>query len=459
MRSLAVLLLLALPGRAAETLAGAATGDITPKVGTPMAGYYHARGSAGTHDPLTARALVIERNGVKVALVVLDLIHTTHAMTDDTRKLVEAATGIPGANVMLSATHSHTGPVVLDGRPRNESLGGAHPLTREYGAELPAKIAAVVKAADAAKVPVKVSHAIGREENLAFVRRFHMADGTVGWNPGKLNPKVLRPTATADPAVPVVVFETLDGDPVATYVNFALHLDTVGGDYHSADYPYALRKCLADTKGDAMVTLFANGCCGDVNHINVNSAAPQKGHGEAARIGTRLAAEVLRTYDRLAPIADGPLKVSREVVELELAPFDPATVEAAKQTVAKVSADAKPLPPFLEQVKAYQTADVSDRLGKPLLGEVQVVTLGPDLAFVSLPGEVFVELGLSLKAASPFKNTVVAELANGTVGYVPSRTAYPHGNYEVISARCKAGSGERLIDSALVQLRAQFKTP
>ena len=172
-----------------------------------------------------------------------------------------------------------------------------------------------------------------------------------------------------------------------------------------------------------------------------------------------MAAEVLRTYDRLEPIKDGPLKVSREVVELDLAAIDPATVEAAKQTIAKVSADAKPLPPFLEQVKAYQIADVSDRLGKPLAAEVQVVTLGPDLAFVALPGEVFVELGLSLKAASPFKNTIVAELSNGTIGYVPTRTAYPHGNYEVISARCKAGSGEKLVDAALVQLRTQFKTP
>ncbi len=461
MRSLALFLLLtvAVPAGAVETLAGAATGDITPKAGTPMAGYYHARGSEGTHDPLTARALVIERNGVRVALVVVDLIHTTHAMTDETRKLVEAATGIPAGHVMLSATHSHTGPVVLDGRPRNESLGGANPLTREYGAELPAKIAAVVKAADAGKVPVKVSHAVGREDNLAFVRRFHMADGTVGWNAGKMNPKILRPTATPDPAVPVVVFETLDGHAVATYVNFAMHLDTVGGVYHSADYPYALRKSLADVKGDAMVTLFTTGTCGDVNHINVNSAVPQKGHGEGARIGTRLAAEVLRTYDRLEPIKDGPLKVSREVVELDLASIDPATVEAAKQTIAKVSVDAKPLPPFLEQVKAYQIADVSDRLGKPLAAEVQVVTLGPDLAFVALPGEVFVELGLSLKAASPFKNTIVAELANGSVGYVPTRTAYPHGNYEVISARCKAGSGEKLVDAALVQLRTQFKTP
>ena len=72
-------------------------------------------------------------------------------------------------------------------------------------------------------------------------------------------------------------------------------------------------------------------------------------------------------------------------------------------------------------------------------------------------GEIFVQLGLDIKAGSPFKNTVIAELANGAIGYVPNRVAYPQGNYEVISARCGIGSGEKLVDSALKQLRVQFK--
>ena len=89
----------------------------------------------------------------------------------------------------------------------------------------------------------------------------------------------------------------------------------------------------------------------------------------------------------------------------------------------------------------------------PLLGEVQVITFGDELAVVGLPGEIFVELGLALKKASPFKHTFIAELANGSVGYVPNAEAYPQGAYEVVSARGAPGSGEKLIEVAGKLLR------
>jgi hypothetical protein len=85
-----------------------------------------------------------------------------------------------------------------------------------------------------------------------------------------------------------------------------------------------------------------------------------------------------------------------------------------------------------------------------------VISLGDDLAWVSLPGEIFVELGLQIKRGSPFKQTMIAELANGAVGYIPNRVAYPQGNYEVMSSRVAEGSGEKLVDEALRQLRGQF---
>jgi hypothetical protein len=96
---------------------------------------------------------------------------------------------------------------------------------------------------------------------------------------------------------------------------------------------------------------------------------------------------------------------------------------------------------------------VTARQGKPLEAEVQVIALGDQLAWVALPGEIFVELGMAIKQASPFPYTIVAELANGSVGYVPSRKAYPEGAYEVVSARCAAGSGEMLVDAALRMLK------
>ena len=71
------------------------------------------------------------------------------------------------------------------------------------------------------------------------------------------------------------------------------------------------------------------------------------------------------------------------------------------------------------------------------------------VAVVALPGEIFVELGLALKKASPFKHTFIAELSNGSIGYIPNQEAYPQGNYEIVSARGEAGSGEKLVEVAL----------
>lgn len=77
-----------------------------------------------------------------------------------------------------------------------------------------------------------------------------------------------------------------------------------------------------------------------------------------------------------------------------------------------------------------------------------MIALGDQLAWVGLPGEIFVELGKAIKIASPFPYTIIAELANGSIGYVPDRKAYPEGAYEVISTRCAPGGGEALVAAA-----------
>ena len=105
--------------------------------------------------------------------------------------------------------------------------------------------------------------------------------------------------------------------------------------------------------------------------------------------------------------------------------------------------------PFLDQVFAYKVLDVAERNGQPLEAEVQVIVLGQEVAWVALPGEIFADLGLSIKAVSPFRQTFVVELANGSLGYIPNRSAYAEGQYEVVSARCAEGSGEMLVNAAL----------
>ena len=118
---------------AAENLrVGAAASVITPPAGTPMAGYYFERAAEGVHDDLYAKALVLEQGGTKAALVSLDLISTPLGLVESARKEIERTTRIPGRNVMISATHAHTGPVLAGRGLRDDALGAGNDLVRRY---------------------------------------------------------------------------------------------------------------------------------------------------------------------------------------------------------------------------------------------------------------------------------------------------------------------------------------
>jgi hypothetical protein len=446
--ALSLALVSAAPTVAAELRVGAAAEVITPPVGTPMDGYYSPRQAEGVDDDLYAKAIVIERDGVKAALVVCDLITMPHRVTDEARRLIATSpAAIPGEHVMISATHTHTGPSLLRGSTRDPAEGEVGARAKAYTDSLPALIAKAVQRADANLAPARVQAGVGHKEGISFNRRYVMKDGSIGWNPGKLNPKIVRPTAGIDPAVAVVYFDTADDahKPIATHVNFALHPDTVGSSRISADYPGALAAALAKAKGPDMLTVFANGACGDINHIDVSTDRKQQGIEEARRIGTALGEEVIKTYEKLSPVVGGPVRARREVLPLPLAEVKPEEFEAARDAVLKPGKARM----SMDRVKAFKVLDVAARKGKPLDAEVQVIALGDDVAWVALPGEIFVELGLDLKKRSPFKHTIIVELANGSVGYVPTKRAFAEGNYEPVSARCAPGSGEMIADAAV----------
>jgi hypothetical protein len=446
MRCLLAVLLFASSAVAAELKVGAAAVVINPPPGTPLAGYYSERGAKTVLDDIYSKAIVLEVGDTKAALVVCDLITIPRHIVTEARRQVEAATGIPAAHVMISATHTHTGPALVRESALDELVGASSELGRRYTEQLPALIARSVAVAQKKLAPARASTALGKEDGISFNRRFHMKDGTVSWNPAKRHPGIVRPAGPIDPDVGVVYFDSPKNAPVATYVNFALHPDTVGGEGVSADYPGVLAKLLGGFRGPDMVTVFANGCCGNINHRDIHWLDTQKGPREAHRIGTLLAGAVLRTTPHLKPLTAGALRVKSETVELPLAPITEADVAAARDVVKRVK---DPKTKFLEKVKAFQVLDVAARNGKTWEVEVQVIALGDDLAWVSLPGEIFVELGLAIKKASPVRHTLLAELANGSIGYIPDRGAYPQGNYEVVSARCAEGSGEMLVEAAL----------
>jgi hypothetical protein len=442
--------------RAADLRVGVAATDITPPLGIPLAGYYHARGADGVLDPLHSKAVVLEFGGVRAAIVTLDLISVTRAITDAARAEIEQATGIRGAHVLIAATHTHTAPELSGRGRRSASQGGEKSLSAEYTESLPAKIAESVRLANDRLQPAQLLAAKTRCEGLTFNRRYFLRDGTVGWNPGKLNQNIVLPAGPSDPEVGILYVEKPDArgpaQAIATCVNFAMHSDTTGGNKISADWPGALSRVLAGYHGTDHLTLVTLGACGNLNHLDTAWRWPQSTPIEPHRIATVLGAAVLQAYKELQPVALGPLRVQSERVELALPEVTPAQVEEAKATLAVTKDDRGAN--FMKQVRSYRTLDVAGREGRPHRVEVQVVALGRDVAWVSLPGEVFVELGLAIKKRSPFPHTQVVELANENIGYIPDRRSYAEGNYEPESARCAPGSGEKLVETAVALLTA-----
>ncbi len=440
---------------AATPRVGAASVKITPPVGTPMAGYYYERGVDKIHDDLYAKALVIENGGDKVAIVTCDLIGVSAEIVAEVRKLVQAAASIDAEHIMISATHAHTGPVIPSFKMRYNPTGKSGEILAAYIATLPGLIAQSILEANKALQPGRVSLGRGHEESISFNRRYFMTDGTVAWNPGKLNPKIIRPAGPIDPEVVVLYSETLTGKPVSTYVNFALHLDNVGGTEISADLPFTLSNILGKFKGEEMITTFSQGCSGNINHVNVKNNLPQKGHEEARRIGTVLAGEIIKTYTKLSPVNIQAIKAVREIVKLPLPDVSPAEIPAAQQITARFGK--QDAAPFFDFVKAFKVIEVYERKGKPIDAEIQVFALSDSFAVVSLPAEIFTELGMYIKSRSPFANTMIVELANGSLGYIPDRKAYIEGSYEPWSSRVAPGSGEILVEKALDMLNAMKK--
>jgi neutral ceramidase len=442
----AVALVVVAPLLGAPLRLGRGSVKITPPAGIPMAGYYSIRLAEGTHNDLYAKAIVLEEGEKKAALVACDLVSLDADIVAAARAQIQEATGIPADSVMVSATHSHTGPL-LNRRFLKNVEGAPLKLAQQYRAALPGKITEAVRLAAGALAPARAWTGLGQEDSLSFYRRFLMKDGSVRFNPGKLNPDIVQPMGSIDPDVALVYFDTPEGHPQALYVNFALHLDTVGGMQFSADYPYTLSKLMGKLRGPEMLTLFTIGAAGNINHIDVKSKEPQKGHTEAQRIGTVLSGEVLKTLARLKKEEGESLQWAREVVRLPLPFHDAAEVEKARQVAAQFG---QPNPPaFLDMVHAMKVIEVAERKGAPLEAEVQVVSYGSGIAWVGLPGEIFVELGVAIKKASPFGQTIIVELANGNISYVPTRKGFNEGGYEAISARCAAGCGEVLAETAI----------
>jgi hypothetical protein len=445
------------PLAAAPTLkAGVSVVDITPPIGWRMCGYFYERVSTDTHDPLLARTIVFEQNRERYALVFCDLIGIEGDLATTARQRAAKRADVPVDHILICATHSHTGPLysgslrqhLHDAAVAKEGLDFRERV--DYPDVLAERLADGIAQAVRHLQPVTLETGRTEQRGLAFNRRFHMTDGTVVFNPGKTNPAIVRPAGPVDTSVGLVLLRnSKNSAPLASITAFALHCDTVGGTQFSGDYPRYLELELQRRFGTSFVSCFGNGPCGDINHINVNDPLPQKGHTEAARIGTVLGETVFTSVRALTPAKPSFAAVTSKV----FAPLQTNTVEEIAGARAKMPLVGTRKLKFLEEVDVCRILDLAlwNQTRRAL--EVQTFRLSDDTAIVGLPGEVFTDLGMAIKAASPFKNTLVIELCNDNIAYVPTQRAFVEGSYEIVNSRVAPGGGEILVETAVRLLK------
>ncbi|MCA9187660.1 MAG: neutral/alkaline non-lysosomal ceramidase N-terminal domain-containing protein [Pirellulaceae bacterium] len=432
---------------------GVAVRDVTPPVPYRMSGYFSERVSTGIRDPLQAKAIVFRQSQASAALVFCDLIGISRDVSHAARRSASKRSGIPYENIAIIATHSHTGPLYFGAlrkmlHDRSVATLGTDPYeTTDYSAELVEHLVQVIEQAQRALAPSALASGSCELQGLSFNRRFFMKDGTVRFNPGQLNPEIVRPCGPIDPEVTVIAFQKVkEAQPFAGLSSFALHLDTVGGTEYSADYPRFVEEHLRESFGSQFHSLFGTGTCGDINHIDVSTSTRPSTEEIGKRLGQHVEA-CLR--DELA-IDSTRLAVRSRSVEVPLQVYSPEEISEAASTLSELGLRKIA---FLDSVKAYKIMALQLRGGATIQLEVQVFQLGDETAIVTLPGEVFVEFGLAIKQASPFKRTLVIELANDAPGYIPTQKAFVEGSYETVNSRIATGGGEAMVKLAIEMLR------
>lgn len=212
--------------------------DITPPVGIPMDGYIdRSSPSKGIHDRLYSRVLVLRMGGKTAAIVSCDLCWLGSTTVSEVRRKARAA----GADeVLVAATHTHSGPAVAD------LIAGPTTLGTDYILSLPDLIAGAIESASERLQPVTAEVKVG-DAGLSVNRRLS--------------------SLPVDPAVVTLTFKDDGGRPVAGVVNYSCHPTVLGPTNRkiSADYPGRVAELIEESHGGGFVSLFLNGACGDVN--------------------------------------------------------------------------------------------------------------------------------------------------------------------------------------------------
>ena len=398
-----------------DLLVGAAEVDITPPVGTALAGSLKPRTSVGIDDPLTVKAIVLESRGVRLAYGLVDLIKLLRKQGDEAVALAAERTTIPPDHVVWAASHTHTGPYT--GPIFGSEEGG---VDAEWLATVPEKFALAVGQANAARRPARMSRLRGYCHDVGHNRRLRFKGGreinTWLLHRGEEELQCLGAAGPVDPEVGILCFDDAEGQPIAVLWHYTLHTNTNFGPRFSADYPGVVAARLRDRYGAGVVPIFLPGAFADIN-------TPGPRYRE---VGNRLADVILAQLEGRKP-RDGAIAVGALKKEVTVPYRDFAADQEQRIRESQ-------WPPESQEVFRRELEILRKQGETEAATILQAWRIG-EVGFASVPGELFVEWGIQLKARSPFPWTYPVELGGDCLGYLVTEQAWAAGGYESLIAR------------------------
>ncbi|GAA4444748.1 neutral/alkaline non-lysosomal ceramidase N-terminal domain-containing protein [Ravibacter arvi] len=437
-----MLLFMAIPGRAQVFRAGASVVDVSPKLGQGIVGNFIVPPATHIHDPLSARSLVLDDGETKLVFVVVDNVGVDQPVFDEAGKMIRQETGINPAQVLMSATHTHSGVSASgDGERFRKDRKGI--LLDDYQKFLARRIADGVRIAVNNLEPARIGWGSGSVPQHVFNRRWKLKNevrnpfgqmDAAMFNPGVNNANKTEPAGTTDPEVAFLSVQSVNGRPIGLLANYSLHY--VGGvptGHVSADYFALFAGKLARHLGQQQqfppfVGFLTNGTSGDVNNIDFSKQGKAYGPYEKMNIVAEdVAREVLRVYQNIEYRPHVKLRSVRSEIPIKVRKPSRELYERSKSV--RDSPSDKKFEHSLERVFADRAIHIYEDWPAEIAVPLQVFKIG-EWGVRAVPFEVFTETGLDLKKTSPFKNSFTISLANGCYGYLAPPAQHRLGGYE-----------------------------
>jgi hypothetical protein len=383
---------------------GAAKVDITPAAESalPLSGYGgRTEPFKGIHDDLNVRAIVIDDGTTQAALIGCEVIGLAFPLVDRLIARITKETGIRQEHVLLSAVHTHAAPAL--GTYNEAAEGDVAKRRAEYVQRLEDAVVTAVKQAQSRLQPATVGYGTGKVA-VNMNRRARTADG--GWMLGN------NPEGVSDKTVAVIRFDTVSGQPIAIYANYAVHGTVLGpGNFQvSSDLPGAASRAVEKHFGDTVVAPWTSGAAGDQDPIYRTGTDFRN----VAALGQILADEIVRVSGTITTSEPGRLRGFQKTISCP-----------GKRTVQ---------PPGPNREYQIEDADpVSIRLSLLMIH---------DIALAGVSGEVLTNIGQRLKRESSLNRTILVTHTNGSSGYLPDDAAYDQVSYEIVTTRVKRGCAE-----------------